>query len=203
MKTGILGGTFNPIHNQHLALAVKAHDKLMLDKVLIMPSGISYFKKNTGVLPAETRYRMCCLAADEFPYLEVSDIEIRRSGNTYTYETLEEIKRNEPSDELFFIIGSDTLFSLKSWKCPDKVFSQANIVVFQRPEGSVDVSDKILDTIEEYKETFDAHIILLDIDISDISSSMIREKAAKGEDISMFVPRSVAEYIKENGLYHE
>ncbi|MBQ9360212.1 MAG: nicotinate-nucleotide adenylyltransferase [Lachnospiraceae bacterium] len=197
---GILGGTFNPIHNQHLLLAKQAYEQLKVDKVLLMPSGVSYLKKDTGVLPAETRYNMCALAAEAFPFLEVSDIEIKRSGNTYTYETLEELYINDPDCTYYFIIGSDTLFMLDKWKEPAYIFEHCVIAVAVRLDDEC-TEDAIQHKIKEYEAGYNAAIKLIDIKISDLSSSMIRRMVSEGKDVRAYVPESVADYIMKNGLY--
>ena len=200
-RTGILGGTFNPIHNQHLLLAKAAYEQLSLDKVLLIPSGISYLKEGTGVLPADVRYEMCRLAVKDIGYLEISDIEIKRQGNSYTCDTIRELKAGFPDIKLYFIIGADTLFMLDKWKNPEYIFKNSIIAVASRLDGDSFTDDKIRDRIRELEGSFNADIKKIDIEASGLSSSMIRQAAERGEDISCFVPKDVAEYIKMNGLY--
>lgn len=197
---GILGGTFNPIHNQHILLAKCAYEQLKLDKVLLMPSGVSYLKKDTGVLPAEIRYKMCSLVAEEIPYLEVSDIEVKRSGNTYTYETLRELYEKDSSGTYYFIAGADTLFMLDKWKEPAYIFEHCVIAVAARLDDMC-TEDAIKLKIKEYEGKYNAVIRLVDINVSDLSSSMIRQMVSEGKDIRPYVPESVAEYIEHNGIY--
>ena len=111
MKTGIMGGTFDPIHNGHILIARSAYEKVGLDKVLFMPSGNSYMKKN--VLDVSKRVEMVRLAIADFPYFELSSIEAQRQGNTYTYDTLEQLTKQNPKDEYYFIMGADSLFSIE------------------------------------------------------------------------------------------
>ena len=121
-KIGIMGGTFDPIHLGHLALAEKAFQFIPLDFVLFIPTGISYRKKD--VTDAVHRKNMCELAIRNTPYFYLSEIEINKKGNTYTYETLQDLKRQYENSELFFIIGADSLFSIETWKCPDLIFQE-------------------------------------------------------------------------------
>ena len=117
-KIGILGGTFDPIHLGHLIIAEQARDQYGLDKVMLIPSGHSYFKDNRSrkVLPAQTRLQMTKIAAQDHPPFEVSDIEVNRPGNTYSFETLEALKALNPEAELYFIVGADTVCSMRTWK---------------------------------------------------------------------------------------
>ncbi|MBQ9606024.1 MAG: nicotinate-nucleotide adenylyltransferase [Lachnospiraceae bacterium] len=198
---GILGGTFNPIHNQHVRLAKSAYEQLALSKVMLMPSGVSYLKKDMDVLPADKRYEMCNLAAEEEPFLEVSDIEIRRTGNTYTCDTIRELLEADPHSTYYFIIGADTLFMLDKWREPGYIFGHCVIAVAAR-KGDADHSETgLIRKIREYEGRYNAAIRIIDISISDLSSSMIREMAGNGKDIRPYVPEKVAEYIIKNGLY--
>ena len=113
-KVGIMGGTFNPIHNGHLTLAQCAQKQIGLDKVLFMPSGISYMKKN--VLDPQKRADMVHLAIKDNPDFELSLIEVQKSGNTYTCETLEILTSNNPDTQYYFIMGADSLFQIEQWR---------------------------------------------------------------------------------------
>ena len=200
-RIGVLGGTFNPIHNLHLKLAEYAYEQLNLETVMLIPSGISYLKAGTDVLDAGIRYKMCLLASKELPYIEVSDIEIKRAGNSYTCDTLKELLGSAPDNEFFLIVGADTLFMLEKWKNPEYIFANSIIAVAARLDGDRYTDDKIREKIGEYGSRYGARTEIINIDISDLSSSMIRKKASEGEDIRPFVPESVAAYIAENGLY--
>lgn len=200
-SVGILGGTFNPIHNQHLHLAECAFRQLSLSKVMLMPSGISYLKAGTDVLPADKRLEMCYLAAEDIPYLEVSDIEIKRSGNTYTCDTLKELIAAAPGNTYYLIIGADTFFMLDKWRDPEYIFGNCIIAVASRPDGDADVSERLRLKIREYEGRFNAAVRLIDIDVSPLSSSMIRELINKNGNADRYLPKKVADYIKMNGLY--
>ena len=117
-KIGILGGTFDPIHMGHLIIAEQARDQYSLDRVLLIPSGHSYFKDNREqkVLSGQMRLEMTRIAAEGYAPFRVSDIEVNRPGNTYSFETLEEIAQDNPGAELYFIVGADTVCSMRTWK---------------------------------------------------------------------------------------
>ena len=114
MKIGIIGGTFDPIHNGHLYIARKAMEEFNLSKVLFIPTGVSYMK--TDVSGAVHRYEMVRLAIKNYPAFEISDLEVFRGGNTYTCETIAELKKEYPDVKFYFIIGVDTLFMMENGK---------------------------------------------------------------------------------------
>ena len=124
MKTGILGGTFDPIHLGHLILAEEAYDAAGLDRVLLVPTGCSYFKEDQKVTDAKTRYEMTLLAAEGTEHLQVSDMETNRPGNSYTAVTLRKLREQYPEDELCCIVGADTLVMMSLWKDPETIFSR-------------------------------------------------------------------------------
>lgn len=199
-KIGFLGGTFNPIHNGHLYLADSAYKALSLDKVLIVPSGISYFKVNEDVLPKEVRSEMTKLAISDYPYFEFSDIEITRDGNTYTYETLLELADIYKDDQIFFIAGADTLFSIESWKKPDVIFENCTLAVMNRDNSNLfEITEKCNYYFEKYK----ARTVIIDVNKIDISSTHIRELIHNGcfDELKNMIPDNVFEYIIKNNLY--
>ena len=124
-KIGIMGGTFNPIHNGHIALANAAYKEFSLDKILFMPSGKSYMKQH--VLDDAKRVIMVQKAIEAIPYFELSTLEVERSGNTYTSETLQQLTQQNPEVHYYFIMGADSLFHIETWKNPDIIFSLSTI----------------------------------------------------------------------------
>ena len=166
-----------------------------------MPSGVSYLKRNQDVLPSDQRYEMCLLAAEDISFLEVSDMEIKRSGNSYTRDTIKQLLQDDPSSTYYFITGTDTFFMLDKWKDPEYIFSHCIIAVAQRADAANRTDTDLIRKIREYEGRYNAAIRTLDIRISDLSSSTVRDYIAEGRDIRSFVPDKVAKYIKENGLY--
>lgn len=197
-KIGILGGTFNPIHTGHLILAERAYDEFGLDKVLIIPTGISHFKLNENVLVKDIRLEMTALAIEDNEHFELSLIEVNRPGNSYTYETLEILKKENPGNEYYLIVGADSLFSMETWVKPDIIFRDAVILAAVRGnEGA----DEIQIKADELKEKFGADVRILNSPMIDISSTDIRSRANKGKSIKYLVSDRVADYIYENKLY--
>ena len=156
-RIGILGGTFNPIHFGHLIMAEQAREFLGLEKVLLIPSGNSYMKDPAQILPAEKRYEMACLAARGNPHFLVSDMEIRRGGDSYTCETLRELRITCAGAKLFYIVGADTLFGIESWKAPEEIFSSCVLAVAARDGcGDVALNQKAKELTQRYNADPDA-----------------------------------------------
>lgn len=122
-KIGIMGGTFNPIHIGHLIIAEKAREQFGLDHVLFMPSGMPYMKDCREVLPGKTRTKMTELAIQSNLFFAISTIEVEREGRTYTYETLEYLRTQNPDTEYYFILGADSLWKIEEWKHPERIFA--------------------------------------------------------------------------------
>lgn len=197
-KTGILGGTFNPIHNGHILLAKTALQAEALDEVILMPSGQSYLKSQMQVLDAKNRYEMVKLAVKDEPFLSVSDMEITRPGNTYTYETLVQLKEVAPDDILYFIVGADNLFFIENWKKPEKIFSNCILLAAVRDNRDTNcLSEKC----NELKKRYQADIRLLPFNNTPISSTQIRERVSLGQSILDLVPEAVESYIRKNHFY--
>lgn len=197
-KVGIMGGTFNPIHNGHIALAKRAKEALELNEVLFIPTGKSYMKRNLPVLPGEVRLEMTRLAVEDEDCFSVSRIEVSREGNTYTYETLAELTKLHPEASFYYLVGADTLFSMEKWVCPEKIFSNCTVVCVARDGSS---SEELIKKAEQLKQEYEARIVILSFEEVDISSSEIRAKRTRGESIDDMVPSAVSDYIYANGLY--
>lgn len=197
-RTGILGGTFNPIHNGHLMLAREAHKQFSLDEVLFMPCGTAYMKADTDVESGQLRAEMTALAIQGNPFFCLSTMEIERQGNTYTYQTMESLKEESPDTEYFFIMGADSLFHIEQWRYPERIFANCCILAAIRGDKTTVDMEK---QISRLKREYSADIRLLKTECMNISSSDIRRKIAAGESISDDVPESVREYIEKRGLY--
>lgn len=198
-KTGIFGGTFNPIHCGHLHLAEKALRAVGLDEILFVPSGISYMKDQKEILPARERSEMVRLAIWECPAFKVSSIETDKPCNSYSHETIRELKQEQPDTEFYFLTGADTVFSMEDWKDPISIFHSVTILAACRPGVSQDGLKK---QISYLHSKYQADIRLISADYIDISSSDIRKAIKSGKSIRGLVPPIVEEYILKNHLYH-
>lgn len=200
-KIGIMGGTFNPIHMGHLLLAEWAMEAAKLDEVWVIPTGCSYMKTGVEIASPEDRYHMVSMAVENNKRLKCDDIEIRRQGYTYSYETLELLNQKYPEYHFYFIFGADCLFSIETWKYPEKIFANSSIIAAVRGNTS---TDKMQDKIDMLKRKYQADISLLPFLQWDISSTEIRKRISLGKSIRYLVPDCVMEYIEEKGLYqHE
>lgn len=200
MNIGIIGGTFDPIHNGHLIIAEYARTSLNLDKVLFIPSGMHPFKDNKKITDAKNRMDMILLATDSNPCFEVSSLEITRIGITYTIDTMISLKDKYPEDELYFIFGSDILFELDKWKRIEELSRLCKFILLDRHSKE---EQEIYKRIEELKSSYNIHIEKVKSPIIDISSTEIRERVSKKISIRYLVPELVEKYILNNKLYME
>lgn len=196
-KIGIIGGTFNPIHNGHLALAQNAYESLGLDKVLFMPSGNSYMKSN--VLDANIRVEMIKRAIEPFPYFELSLVDVNRAGNTYTCDTLQILHDQQPDTEFYFIIGADCLFQIEEWRNPDTIFSLSTLACAVRDDYNIAMLQKKRNELSRRN----AKIVFLDLPMINISSTDIRNRASKHLALDELVPDVVADYILQEHIYEK
>ncbi len=197
-KIGIVGGTFNPIHIGHLCLAEYARTEFELDEVWLMPTGCSYMKQNDLVLPGETRLAMVECAIQGNPYFHASDLEIKREGYTYTYETLSQLTKQYPEHSFFYICGADCLFTMEKWKLPQEIFRQCTVIAAYRSGSSMEEMEaQRIKLLEKYK----ANISLMQFIHLEISSTDIRARIKAGKSVRYLLPKSVCDYIENNHLY--
>lgn len=199
MRIGIMGGTFDPIHIGHLILGETAWQQFGLDKVLYMPAGNPPHKRNrAGRASDEQRMEMVRKAIEGNPHFELSDLEMNADGYTYTYRTLERMRRESPDDSLFFIIGADSLADFHLWKEPPRIAAACTLIVACRDH----IRSEILEQqIENVCQKFGAVIHILNTRNIDISSHEIRSFVEEKRSIRYYVPDSVREYIAANGIY--
>lgn len=197
-KTGIMGGTFNPIHNGHLALALAALRQYALEEVLFVPCGQPYMKDPLSIAPCGDRVRMTALAISGQPAFRLSTIEADSAGDTYTYQTLERLRRNNPDADYYFIMGADSLFHITEWKCPERIFAACHILAATR-DGRTE--DDMKEQLQRLERAYHADVRLLQMDTVPVSSTEIRRRIAAGEPVDGELPEAVADYIREKGLY--
>ena len=196
-KIGIMGGTFNPIHNGHVALADAAYKTFSLDKVLFMPSGNSYMKQH--VLDNSKRVSMVSKAIESISYFELSTIEVERFGNTYTSETLQQLTQQNPDVQYYFIMGADSLFHIEKWKDPEIIFQLSTLICMVRDDYNMaDIKKKGAELAQR-----GADILYLNMPKIDISSTDIRNRVKLHQSISELVPEKVEKYILQEHLYEE
>ena len=197
-KVGILGGTFDPVHNGHLAIVNEARLELELDEIIFIPAGQPWMKSDHVITAAEHRVAMLRLAISDKYGFHLSTMEIDRPGPTYTIETLRRLSNSFVElAELYFIIGWDNLPDLPRWKDPERIIELCYLVALPRPGYFL----PDLDALDKRIPGFLQRIIIMERPQVDVSGTEIRERVAKGLDISKLVPSGVAEYIKEKGLY--
>lgn len=202
-----MGGTFNPIHNGHLAIAQKAREQFALDQVLFMPSGVPYMKDQREVLPIETRCAMTALAIKDLPGFELSEIEmsdVAQGKNTYTCDTLQKLKIVDPEAAYYFILGADSLYAIEKWEKPALIFQNCTILAAVRreePENLQAVTKPLSAQAQYLREKYHASVEILEFAGIDISSTKIREKVRKGESLQGLLPEAVERYIIAEHLY--
>jgi len=212
MKTGILGGTFNPVHLAHLQIAEEVQRACQLDRVLFIPAAEPPHKEVAGEVAFDHRLAMVEIAVRNYPSFHASDMELRRCGKSFSVDTLDILRRNDPNGERYFIIGLDSFRDIASWKDFARIFDLCHLVVVSRPGiklssplESLPVAmhkdfcyDKKTEKIQHKSGNY---LIFLNGTYSDISSTRIRGLRAEGHSIRHLVPLGVADYIEEHHLY--
>lgn len=187
-RIGVMGGTFDPIHNGHLVAASEVADAFKLDEVIFVPTGVPWHKK--AVSSAEHRYLMTVIATAANPSFTVSRVDVDRPGVTYTIDTLEEVSKTYPDADLFFISGADAIAQILAWKDIDKIWPLATFVAVSRPGHVLELPD-----------TEQAAIEVLEVPALAISSTAVRARVTAGKPIWYLVPDGVVQYIAKHELY--
>lgn len=196
-RLGIMGGTFDPVHVGHLAVAEQARDEFGLDGVVFIPAGVPVFKKGTHVTPARDRLRMCELACAGNPHFDVSAIEIERGGDTYTVDTLRQLHDFYPPNvELCFITGADAVLSIMNWHESADIPRLAKLIAVSRPGYTITEECKRV-----LRDHADLDVRFFEATALSVSSSLLRAMVARGRSIRYLVPNEVLDYIQANELY--
>lgn len=220
MKIGLFGGTFNPIHRGHLRAALEVQQTFALEKTYFIPSALPPHKEPRGVSDAKDRMEMTRLAVIEYPGFTVSDVELKRSGPSYTIDTVLGFKSTMPENaELYFILGIDAFLEIDTWKSYRNLFQLIPFIVMPRPDAACSGTRMMWDTLEAHLKSSisDGYrfsvskacfihdekqpIFVPDIAALDISSTKIRKRVKEGRSIASLVPESVEDFIKRKGLY--
>ena len=192
MRVGLLGGTFDPIHLGHLRAAETAREGLGLERVAFVPAGVPPHRTD-GLAAAGDRYTMACLAAAFHPAFDVWDVELKRSGPSYTVDTLAALREERPEDDLVLLVGSDTWPEMTTWHEPERLFSLAEVAVLDRPgEATLSVEAPFPGA---------RGVGRVDGPTLPISATMIRERLRQGRSVRYLVPGPVADFIAKRGLY--
>ncbi|HDQ45010.1 MAG TPA: nicotinate-nucleotide adenylyltransferase [bacterium] len=193
MRTGLFGGTFDPIHTGHLILAETVRADVPLDRIVFIPAGIPPHKPDTPVGNPSQRLAMVRLAVQDHPDFYVSECEIAREGPSYTVDTLLHLRSLEifRNDRIFLIIGADNLVELHTWKDPGRIFDLAEVLCLSRPG----------DDIRRAAEPYRSRVRMIRAPLISISGTEIRERVQTGRSIRYRVPDPVADYIAGQGLY--
>jgi len=199
MKIGIMGGTFNPIHNGHLKLAETAKNQYLLDEIWFMPNRIPPHKEIVSSKDmTKHRVEMVKLAIEPFEDFVLQPYEIENTSVSYSYKTMEHFKREYPQHEFYFIIGADSLFALENWVKPERILKCCTVLAAVRDGKNI---SEMEEQIEYLCSKFDCDIRLLNMPNIEISSTDIRRDAGDGEFNEKIVPETVAAYIKEHHLF--
>jgi nicotinate-nucleotide adenylyltransferase len=200
MRIGILGGSFNPIHNGHIMMGKTAREKLALDEVILVPAKHPPHKKDAELAPAEDRLKMAELVAGECDGFAVSDVELRRKEVSYTIHTIKELNRQYGGAEMFFLIGADTIKELPTWKDIDELTDLCQFVTIARKGAAKDDLD-CLSGVFNPEKIARMRAFFLEVEPVPVSATEIRRKIARGESIAGLVPEGVERYIAERRLY--
>lgn len=193
-RLGVMGGTFDPIHHGHLVAASEVQSRFSLDEVVFVPTGRPWQKAKTRVSAAEDRYLMTVIATASNPRFSVSRVDVDRGGDTYTVDTLRDLRAERgPATELFFITGADALSQILTWRGVEKLFDLAHFVGVSRP--GVDLEQKDISHLPADKVT------LMEVPAMAISSTACRERREAGLPIWYLVPDGIVQYITKRGLY--
>jgi nicotinate-nucleotide adenylyltransferase len=189
MRLGIIGGTFDPIHLGHLRAAESAREALGLSRVLFVPAGQPPHRHAPQASPLD-RWAMVCLATAPQSGFEVSDFEISRPGPSFTIDTLEHLRKEHAGDELFLIVGSDTLAEIRSWKAPERLVELCRVATVERPGHAASAAAELPAWAERVSGPG-----------LEISATMIRALVAQGRSVRHLVPDAVSDHIVKRGLY--
>ncbi|MGN0552792.1 MAG: nicotinate (nicotinamide) nucleotide adenylyltransferase [Oscillospiraceae bacterium] len=199
-RIALFGGSFNPVHNGHFNLVKETAEKNSIDRVFVIPTYVSPFKKDSSgfVADGKDRLEMCRLAFEELPYVTVSDYEISQAEVSYSINTVTHFHQKFPDDELFFIMGSDMLLSFDRWYRYKDILALCTVIAASREDKGSDI--QLLKAKAEELSDF-GNIIVTEISAFELSSSEIREKIIKNCDLSCYMNENVVKYIVANNVY--
>lgn len=197
-KVAVFGGTFNPIHLGHLHLCAECQREYQFQKIILMPDNLPPHKQVQQLATAQQRLDMCRLAAEDIPFLKVSDLELRLKGVSYTVQTLRKLTQNFPEVEWHWIIGSDMLYTFHQWYRYEEILSMAKVVAGAREQAEY---DKML-SYREQLGSLKNRVEIIRLAAKPLSSTQVRKALETGEPVVRdYLPEQVFSYIREHGLY--
>lgn len=196
-KVGIMGGSFNPIHQGHLVVANEVLNIYNFDKIIFIPAGKPPHKNDLETTPWD-RYMMTQIAILSNNRFVVSDIEVKRTGKSYTLDTMLQLREMYPDTEFYFITGTDAVIDIPNWHEPEKLLNLCKFIAVSRPGVDTGVIES---KIKEIKDNFNGHIELMQVPMLQISSTDIRERIKNGISAKYLLPESVEQYIMKKNLY--
>lgn len=197
-KIGIMGGTFDPPHTGHLAMAEHVRTVMALDEIWFVPTGGVTYKESSRMTPPEVRLAMTRLAVEGKPYFSVNPIEAESGSVCYSYQTMESLHEQYPEVVFTFIVGADSLDYMDAWKEPQRLLRCCSVAAVNRTGTGWEQMEEKKRLLEEQ---FHANISLISMPPVDVSSSWLREQLSRGENVKEYLSETVWEYIKQHGLY--
>ncbi|WP_022778568.1 nicotinate-nucleotide adenylyltransferase [Butyrivibrio sp. AE3009] len=197
-RIGILGGTFDPIHNGHLLLGESAREQFDLDRVIFIPNNLAHLKNRAKVTSGDIRYQMVKMAISDNPYFTCSRLEIDKPEGCYTIDTIQDLKLMYPGDELYLILGADSVIGIDTWYKAKDLLTSCIILAAVREEDDLPSLDR---KRRELKKMYNADIRLMTFNRIDISSTDIRERVVKGRSVRYMMPNECIEFMCIKGLY--
>ncbi|MBQ6495560.1 MAG: nicotinate-nucleotide adenylyltransferase [Firmicutes bacterium] len=198
MKIGIFGGSFDPVHLGHEALAEDACRQCGLTEVIMVPARIQPFKQDKKTASGEDRFRMLALVAEQDDHITVSRYELDNEGVSYTYLTLRAMQERHPGAELYFICGADSFLKIDTWMNAEELLRNYSYIIGARPGYR---EDEVREQLDRLRKEYGTEVIVINNKQLDISSTEIRERLNAGERVDDLVPEPVERYIKEHELY--
>ncbi|GIV08249.1 MAG: putative nicotinate-nucleotide adenylyltransferase [Fimbriimonadales bacterium] len=197
VRIGVLGGTFDPVHYGHLRLAEEAREAMMLERVILIPASVSPFKTVAHHASPAHRLQMLRLAVQDNPYFEVSDIEVRRGGVSYTVDTIATLRQHDSDAAWYLIMGADALGDFPNWHQPEKIAQACTLLVGMRPDYDLQA------TLKTLPESIRACVQPIPTAPLNISATELRQRIRAGRSIRYLTPTHVIEYIHQHRLYLE
>ncbi len=198
MRLGIFGGTFDPVHYGHLLLAEQCREQCALDEVRIIPAGLPPHKAGDKITSSNDRVEMLKLAIGGHEHFSIDERELEREGPSYTFETLDELREEDPQRELYLIIGADSLRDFPTWKHPEKILESARLIVVNRGDQP---EPDLVPLTEALGPSAAERTQIVNIPGIGLSSTDLRKRVAAGRSIRYMTPRAVECFVEAQGLY--